>query len=126
MRIASTGTLAGLVAAFIATAAAAHHGWSWAEDQQTEIRGTVRSVEISPPHPVLQVETAEGQTWRVELGNPNQTSRAGFIEGSARPGNQAVVRGHRSSDPGEKRIKAVRITVEGKAYDIYPERIRQD
>ena len=61
---------------------------------------------------------------RVELGNPRQTERSGFVEGSAKAGDAIVVLGNRSLDPSEKRMKAVRITVAGKTYDIYPERIR--
>lgn len=102
----------------------AHHGWAWAEDEQTTLTGTVRQVTILPPHPWLEVETAEG-TWRVELGNPNQTRRAGFVEGSAKPGDAVTAQGHRAREPAERRLKAVRITVGDTTYDIYPERIRQ-
>jgi hypothetical protein len=62
--------------------------------------------------------------WHVELGNPRQTERSGFVEGSAKAGDEIIVLGNRSLDPNEKRMKAVRITVAGKTYDIYPERIR--
>ncbi len=116
------GTAASLL---MAGTAFAHHGWSWAEAEQVDIAGTIDSVTISPPHPSLRVTASDGKTWQVELGNPNQTKRAGFVEGSAAPGNKVVIRGNRSSDPNELRIKAVRITVDGKAYDIYPERIKE-
>lgn len=124
MTVIATRTIA-LAAALTLTAAAAlaHHGWSWAEQEQTELAGTVVSVTIAPPHPSLDVETADDGVWKVELGNPRQTERAGFVEGSAKPGDEVVVLGHRSLEAGEKRIKAVRITVAGKAFDIYPERI---
>ena len=38
-------------------------------------------------------------------------------------GTSVTVLGNRSLDPEERRIKAVRITVGGRAYDMYPERI---
>lgn len=116
-----------VVTAFVsvaATAALAHHGWNWAEDEQTELTGIVRAVVIAPPHPTLDVETASDGLWKVELGNPRQTQRSGFVEGSAKPGDRVVVLGNRSLDRDEKRMKAVRITVEGKVFDIYPDRIR--
>lgn len=117
--------LAGVViAAVLATGAYAHHGWSWAEADQIELKGTIREISMAPPHPTLQVESATDGTWHVELGNPRQTERSGFIEGSAKTGDEVVVLGNRSLDPNEKRMKAVRITVAGKTYDIYPERIR--
>ncbi|MGJ7040424.1 hypothetical protein J2Y63_003689 [Shinella sp. BE166] len=106
-----------------AFAAFAHHGWTWAEEKQTELTGTIRTVMIAPPHPALEVETASDGVWKVELGNPRQTERSGFVEGSAKPGDEIVVLGNRSLDQSEKRMKAVRITVAGKVFDIYPERI---
>ncbi|WP_043616759.1 DUF6152 family protein [Ensifer sp. ZNC0028] len=117
--------LAGVViAAVLATGAYAHHGWSWAEADQIELKGTIREISMAPPHPTLQVESTTDGAWHVELGNPRQAERSGFIEGSAKTGDEVVVLGNRSLDPSEKRMKAVRITVAGKTYDIYPERIR--
>lgn len=116
------GLLAG---ALLSTAALAHHGWSWAEAEQVELRGTIREIHIGQPHPSLRVETANDGLWMVELGNPRQTAQAGFAEGVAKPGDPVVALGNRSRDRAEKRLKAVRITVGGKNYDFYPERIRQ-
>lgn len=110
--------------AVLATGAAAHHGWSWAEAEQIELRGTIRQISFAAPHPSLDVATADDGLWRVELGNPRQTERSGFIEGVAKSGDQIVALGNRSQDRNEKRMKAVRITVGEKRYDIYPERIR--
>ncbi len=104
--------------------ASAHHGWEWAEEGQMQLAGVVKSVAIVPPHPRLEVETTNDGIWRVELGNPSQTKRAGFVEGSAKPGDHITATGNRSKDHGEKRMKAVQITVEGKTYDIYPDRIQ--
>src|SRR5690606_4480110 len=89
-------TFAGLaVAGMLASAAIAHHGWNWAEEEQTEMEGTIREVYIGPPHPALQVEGADGQMWTVELGNPRQTAAAGFVEGVSAPGDPILVLGHR-------------------------------
>lgn len=121
-------TFAGLaVAGMLASAAIAHHGWNWAEEEQTEMEGTVREVYIGPPHPALQVEGADGQMWTVELGNPRQTAAAGFVEGVSAPGDPVRVLGHRSLDATDIRIKAVRITIDGEdQYDIYPNLIEHD
>jgi hypothetical protein len=108
-----------------ATAASAHHGWSWAEADQIELTGTIRSISFAPPHPTLEVEAEDG-LWRVELGNPNQTQRSGFVEGEAEVGDTIRALGNRSMDPDEKRMKAVRITVGDKTYDIYPDRIQSN
>lgn len=116
--------LLGGLLAFTATGAAAHHGWSWAESDQVELTGTVREVYIGQPHPSLRVETASDGLWTIELGNPSQTQRAGFTQDSAKPGDRITALGNRSREAGEKRMKAVRLSVGGKSYDIYPERIR--
>ena len=109
---------------FAATGAAlAHHGWSWAEGEQTELEGTITDISMAPPHPSLKVEASDGVVWQVDLGNPRNTKRSGFVEGSAKVGDPIVVLGNRSLDKDEKLMKAVRITVAGKAFDIYPERI---
>ncbi|MXP65136.1 hypothetical protein E0493_17455 [Roseomonas sp. M0104] len=115
----------GLLAALLSgPAARAHHGWSWAEDEQVTLTGTVREVYIGQPHPTLRVETPGDGLWLVELGNPRQTERSGFVEGSAKPGDRVTVLGNRSRQAGERRMKAVRLTLGERRYDIYPERIQ--
>lgn len=104
--------------------ALAHHGWSWAEDAQSELKGTIRSISMAPPHPSLQVVATDGVLWQVDLGNPNQTERSGFTATSAKPGDAVVVLGNRHKDKTKMQMKAVRITIAGKNYDMYPERIR--
>lgn len=109
-------------AALFAGAAMAHHGWSWAEADQIDLTGKIAAISFAPPHPTLELDTADG-AWRIELGNPNQTQRSGFVEGVVAIGDEVTVRGNRSLDPEEKRLKAVRVIVSGKNYDIYPNRI---
>jgi hypothetical protein len=119
--------LGGAVAAgmlYASGAALAHHGWSWAEGEQAELRGTIREIYIGQPHPTLRVETPNDGMWIVELGNPRQTASAGFTSASARAGDQLVAQGNRSRNQGERRMKAVRITVGDRTYDIYPDRIQ--
>lgn len=115
----------GIAAAFMATAALAHHGWSWAEADQIELTGTVKKVVIAPPHPTIDLTATDGVDWHIELGNPGNTARSGFNEQSAKPGDTITVLGNRSLDPEEKRLKAVRVTVGDKVYDIYPDRINK-
>ena len=116
--------LGGAALSAIGTGAMAHHGWNWAEGEQVELVGTIRQVTIAPPHPTLQVETPNDGVWTVELGNPNQTRRAGFVEGVANPGDRIVALGHRAQNRGELRLKAVRVTLGERRFDIYPDRIR--
>src|SRR6202008_1329127 len=94
--------------------AAAHHGWTWAEDEQSTLQGTIQTISMAPPHPQLQVKAADGVLWLVDLGNPNQTERSGFTAASARPGDTVVILGNRDKDKSKMHMKAVRITVAGK------------
>lgn len=115
-----------LMVGTFAGAARSHHGWSWAEGDLTTLEGTITQITIAPPHPELQVTDGEGNAWTIELGNPRQTERSGFGEGSAQPGDTVTVLGNRSQDESDLVIKAVRITIDGTEFDLYPERIPAD
>lgn len=112
------------ISTILSVPALAHHGWTWAEDEQMELTGIITDIEISPPHPLITVD-ADGEIWTVELGNPGQTERSGFVEGVAAPGDEITALGHRSTNMDETRLKAVRITIGDDVYDIYPDRIAQ-
>jgi hypothetical protein len=114
----------GVGAAAVSLPAAAHHGWSWAEDAQSTLAGTIQTISMAPPHPSLQVKSADGVVWLVDLGNPNQTERSGFTATSGTVGDAIVVLGNRHKDKTKMHMKAVRITIAGKDFDMYPERIR--
>ncbi len=104
------------------TAAYAHHGWSWTQDGFFELRGTIKAIYIGNPHATLDVD-AEGEAWRVEMAPPSRTIAAGFTEAVAKVGDEVTAIGNRSVDQAEKRMKAVRIIVNGKTYDVYPDRV---
>jgi hypothetical protein len=110
-------------AAALSLPAAAHHGWSWAEDEQSTLTGTVQTISMAPPHPSMQVKAGD-VVWLVDLGNPNQTERSGFTAASAKAGDAIVVLGNRHKDKSKMHMKAVRITIAGRSFDMYPERIR--
>ncbi len=113
----------GAVSLAAATAAIAHHGFSWAEAEQIELTGTITAISFAPPHPSMQVQAEDG-IWTVELSNPGKTQRSGFVEGVADVGDAVTLIGNRSKDPEELRMKAVRVTVGTRTFDIYPERIQ--
>ena len=100
---------------------AAHHGWSWTEEAESRLEGTIVTVHYGNPHMHLQLRTPQG-VWEVDLSPPSQASRAGFVEGVAKPGDRVSVTGHRASDAKVLGFKAETITVGGKTYDVYPQR----
>jgi hypothetical protein len=121
----STFTLCVMAMTLMSMQAFAHHGWGWAEEEQSELRGTISEVSMAPPHPTLRVKAQDGRSWQVDLGNPNQTQRSGFTGDAAKAGDAITVLGNRTREPNKAHMKAVRITVGDKQYDMYPERIKQ-
>lgn len=114
------GALAAL--AMFTLPALAHHGWSWTQDGFFELTGTIADIYIGNPHATLDVDV-EGDIWRVELAPPARTIAAGFNDEVAKKGDEVVAIGNRSRDDTERRMKAVRIAVNGKTYDVYSDRV---
>lgn len=117
--------LALAVSGAAAVPALAHHGWSWTVDELSELKGVIREVYVGNPHATLDVDV-DGEIWKVELAPPRATEQAGFTEASAKPGDGVTAIGNRSLDKAERRMKAVRIVVGGKTYDVYPGRVPND
>lgn len=123
LAVAAAGVIAAVGSA--AVPALAHHGWAWAVEEQSELKGTIKEISMAPPHPTLRVEDEQGALWQIDLGNPAQTARSNFKGDSAKPGDAIVVLGNRHKDADKKHMKAVRITIGGTSYDMYPERIKK-
>lgn len=122
-RFASAGLMAA-AALLTVVPAMAHHGWSWAVEEQSQLQGTIQEISMAPPHPTLRVAESDGTVWQVDLGNPRQTASSGFTAESAKPGDAVIVLGNRHKDETKKHMKAVRITIGDTNYDMYPDRIR--
>ena len=113
---------AALVAATLPAAPlAAHHGWGWATNEEFELRGTVKQVRHGNPHGMMSLATASGE-WTVEIGQPWRNQRAGLTRELLKPGTKLLVRGHRSANKNQRLMKAERIVVAGKSYNLYPDR----
>lgn len=102
-------------------ALAAHHGWSWTEDAESRLEGTIVTIDYGNPHARLTLRTRQG-VWNVDLAPPGASARAGFVEGVAKPGDRVVLTGHRARDRKVRGFKAETITVRGRTYDVYPQR----
>jgi hypothetical protein len=101
--------------------ALAHHGWRWTADGNFELTGIITEARLGNPHGVLTVN-ADNEIWTVEAGQPWRHERAGLDEALLVPGTEIIVSGGRSADTNERRLKAERITIAGKLYDLYPDR----
>lgn len=105
-----------------ATQALAHHGWAWAEDNRFELAGVIKSTKLGNPHGLLTVTAKDGD-WTVEVGQPWRNERAGLKDAMLVKGVELTIIGNRARDKKLKIVKANRIVINGKNYDLYPERI---
>lgn len=99
----------------------AHHGWGWVEDEEFALAGTVKTIRHGNPHGEMRLATHSGE-WTVEIGQPWRNERAGLTPQLLRPGTRLFAHGHRSARKGERLMKAERIVIAGKSYNLYPDR----
>ena len=100
----------------------AHHGWAGNFDQEFELTGVVESgVSLAGPHATMKVR-ADGQVWDITLAPPARTQRAGLKEGTIPVGATVTIHGHRNRDLKRFEIKTERVTWNGQAFKVYPDR----
>lgn len=126
MRIWKTALAACLVAALgmsalTANSAFAHHGWRWAESGNSEVTGTIKSKRLGNPHGEVTLDV-DGAEWTAEVGQPWRNERAGLTAEILETGVTMTVQGHRAADESKNLIKAERVIIDGKTYDLYPNR----
>ena len=124
MRIRWLVGLTGAALGLLGAQASAHHGWTGQEQEQSEITGKLKTdVDLSGPHGSMQIVDDKGQVWDVTLAPPARTQNAGLKPGVIPVGATVTIRGNRNSDPKRFEMKTVRVTYDGKNYDVYPDRI---
>jgi hypothetical protein len=115
--------LAGTFALALGAPALAHHGWGGQQTDKTEISGTLKTdVSLSGPHATMQITDDKGQVWDVTLAPPPRTQNAGLLPGIIPVGAKVKIVGNRNSDLKKFEIKTVRVTYDGKNFDVYPDR----
>jgi hypothetical protein len=101
----------------------AHHGWAGQETTKTTISGTVKTaLSLAGPHATMQIVDDKGQVWDLTLAPPPRTERAGLKEDTIPVGAKVTVVGNRNLDKTRFEMKTVRVTYDGKNYDVYPDR----
>jgi hypothetical protein len=101
----------------------AHHGWAGQETSKTTISGTVKTaLSLAGPHATMQIVDDKGQVWDLTLAPPARTERAGLKEDTIPVGAKVTVVGNRNLDKSRFEMKTVRVTYDGKNYDVYPDR----
>lgn len=110
-----------MMALLLAPAVFAHHGWGWATDEEFQLTGKITGTKLGNPHGEVSIE-AQGAQWVVEVGQPWRNDRAGLSAKTLSIGRTITVHGHRSAKQGERLVKAERIVIDGKSYNLYPDR----
>ena len=85
----------------------------------------IKSAKLGNPHGLLKVNAkkdGKDEEWTVEVGQPWRNERAGLKDSMLVKGVELTIQGNRAKDPKLKVVKAARVIINGKIYDLYPER----
>lgn len=103
----------------------AHHGWGGqVATEQIKLTGKVKApVNLAGAHATMQIDV-DGKVWEITLAPPARTQGAGLTAETLKVGQEVTIQGNRNSDPEKLEVKTVRVTADGKNYDVYPDRIQ--
>lgn len=119
--LAGLALAAGSAAPWAARPAWAHHGWGWASEEEFELSGPIKAVRLGNPHGEMTVGAADGD-WLVEIGQPWRNERVGLSPALLAEGTFVTVHGHRAADRSQRLMKAERLIIAGRSYNLYPDR----
>jgi hypothetical protein len=94
----------------------------WARDEPVSLEGEVVEYRPGNPHHELLVETLDDGLWVVELGQPWRLRRAGLSAERLEVGENVQVQGWPAEDK-QRRLKAVRVVVDGRNFHLHPRQI---
>jgi hypothetical protein len=109
------------VGMFLAQTVWAHHGWGWATAEEFQLTGEIAAVRLGNPHGEVTLNV-KGEKWIVEVGQPWRNDNAGLSPKLLNKGQVITAHGHRSAKKGERLMKAERVVINGKSYNLYPDR----
>jgi hypothetical protein len=99
--------------------ALAHHGWGWVTDEAFELTGKITAVRLGNPHGEVTLDV-DGKTWIVEIGQPRRNEQVGLSEKRLSAGQIITVHGYRFAKVDKLLMRAKRLVINGKIYDLYP------
>ena len=109
-----------IICLFLPINSMAHHGWGWATGEEFEITGEIVEVRLGNPHGEVDL-LVDSVLWVVEVGQPWRNDRAGLNDKLIK-GATITVHGHRSARESERLVKAERVVIDSKDYNLYPDR----
>ena len=106
-----------LLAAFAATSALAHHGWSeYDASKPLKLTGKVLKSGYEHPHGHVRLETKD-KTWMVILAPPSRMENRGLPPAEIAAGKTVTVEGYPNREKAEE-LRAERITAGGKTVEL--------
>ena len=103
--------------ALVAGSAFAHHGWgSYDAAKPVTVEGAILTSKYENPHATVTVRS-EGKVWTVTLAPTSRMSSRGASEKIVAVGKQVSAYGYPSTVTPDE-MRAERITVEGKTYEM--------
>ncbi|MBU2956350.1 hypothetical protein Q4511_03750 [Paracoccus sp. 1_MG-2023] len=82
------------------------------------LTGLLTDINISGSQPALQVRAADGFNWTVDLSSHARNRAAGLEDAPILPGDPVEVFGNASGSLGEYRIRAHRLIIAGRRFDL--------
>jgi hypothetical protein len=110
-----------LTVVFLTQPVWAHHGWGWATEEEFQLSGEITAVRLGNPHGEVTVDV-KGERWIVEVGQPWRNEKAGLTQKLLSKGQVITAHGHRSAKKGQRLMKAERVVINGRSYNLYPDR----
>ena len=117
----SLALVAVLTAVFLTQPVGAHHGWGWATEEEFQLSGEITAVRLGNPHGEVTVDV-KGERWIVEVGQPWRNEKAGLTQKLLSKGQVITAHGHRSAKKGQRLMKAERVVINCRSYNLYPDR----
>lgn len=96
-------TAAALAVAAIAVPVAAHHSFAMFDQRKImTLEGQVVEFQWTNPHAFIELASADGRHWSIELNSPNNLKRQGWSRTSLRSGERITLRMSplRNGEPG--------------------------
>lgn len=90
-------------------------------DGLTRLEATITDININGSDPTLQVRAPDGMNWTIELGSHARNRAIGLTDAAMLPGDRVHVAGEPAHNFGETRIKALRLTINDRRFDLAEE-----
>jgi hypothetical protein len=121
MFLTSAVVILGLVSA--SAVLSAHHSWPVSYEKQVTVKGTVREISWTNPHPrfTVEVKTADGKTEKWSIGGPalNRMEGNGWSATTVKIGDVITGTGYQFMD-GQKIIRLERVVLpDGRELRVY-------